>query len=187
MLVLFMLMPFQPLILRIANATTRPVLHRVEYHIDMDKYYLPILIHGYFTAVICVTSIVAADSIFLIFVQHVCGLFIITGWVVTAPHGRKSDEGPLALLNIILLSSKLANKTSDTGGIPHRRCQSSNCKRYGLSKYGTMYSRPQNSFKVCTDLQFQSSYNPTTRDVWTLCSFWNENSAGKIVLCECRI
>ncbi|XP_025075182.1 odorant receptor 9a-like [Pogonomyrmex barbatus] len=77
--VVFMLMPFQPLILRMANATTRPMLHRVEYYVDMDKYYFPILIHGYFTAVICVTTIVATDAMFVIFVQHVCGLFIVTG------------------------------------------------------------------------------------------------------------
>jgi len=77
--VVFMLMPFQPLILQVANATTRPMLHRVEYYVDMDKYYFPILIHGYFAAVICVTSIVATDAIFVIFVQHICGLFIITG------------------------------------------------------------------------------------------------------------
>ncbi|KAL0111620.1 hypothetical protein PUN28_013066 [Cardiocondyla obscurior] len=78
MTVVFMLVPFQPLILRVANATTRPMLHRVEYFVDMDKYYFPILFHGYFTAVICVTSIVASDAMFVIFVQHACGLFIIT-------------------------------------------------------------------------------------------------------------
>ncbi|KAL0111619.1 hypothetical protein PUN28_013066 [Cardiocondyla obscurior] len=54
------------------------MLHRVEYFVDMDKYYFPILFHGYFTAVICVTSIVASDAMFVIFVQHACGLFIIT-------------------------------------------------------------------------------------------------------------
>ncbi|XP_036147467.1 uncharacterized protein LOC105832577 [Monomorium pharaonis] len=77
--VVFILLPFQPLILRVANATTRPLLHRVEYYVDMDKYYFPILIHGYFTAIICVTSIVATDAIFITFMQHACGLFIITG------------------------------------------------------------------------------------------------------------
>lgn len=78
-MIVFMLMPFQPLILRVANATTRPLLHRVEYYIDMDKYYFPILLHGYFTVLICVTSVVASDTIFIVFVQHACGLFVITG------------------------------------------------------------------------------------------------------------
>nr|XP_012231794.1 PREDICTED: odorant receptor 9a-like [Linepithema humile] len=75
----FMMMPLQELILHVTNETTRPMLHRVEYYIDMDKYYFPILIHGYLTVVICVTAIVAADAIFVIFVQHVCGLLIMTG------------------------------------------------------------------------------------------------------------
>ncbi|KYQ51669.1 hypothetical protein ALC60_09207 [Trachymyrmex zeteki] len=77
--VAFLLMPLlQPLIFQIANVT-RPMLHRVEYYVDMDKYYFPILIHGYFTAIICVTSIVATDAIFVIFMRHACGLFIVTG------------------------------------------------------------------------------------------------------------
>ncbi|CAL1677719.1 unnamed protein product [Lasius platythorax] len=77
--IIFMLTPLPPLILHVANETNRPMLHRVEYYVDMNKYYFPILIHGYLTVVICVTSIVATDAIFMIFVQHVCGLFIITG------------------------------------------------------------------------------------------------------------
>lgn len=82
-----MLTPLPPLILHVANETNRPMLHRVEYYVDMNKYYFPILIHGYLTVVICVTSIVATDAIFMIFVQHVCGLFIITGWVAVSPLG----------------------------------------------------------------------------------------------------
>jgi len=87
--VAFLLMPLQPLILQVTNVT-RPMLHRVEYYVDMDKYYFHILIHGYFTAIICVTSIVATDAIFVIFMRHACGLFIITGWV-TAFHGKRFE------------------------------------------------------------------------------------------------
>ncbi|KAL6441728.1 hypothetical protein ACFW04_003671 [Cataglyphis niger] len=75
---IFMLTPLPPLILNIANETSRPMLHIVEYYVDMDKYYFPILIHGYLTVIICVTSIVSIDAIFVIFVQHVCGLLILT-------------------------------------------------------------------------------------------------------------
>jgi len=135
--IVFMLMPFQPLILQVANATTRPMLHRVEYYVDMDKYYFPILIHGYFAAVICVTSIVATDAIFVIFVQHACGLFIITGWVTMS----REEETQGTFLNFISLSLKLANRTSHTGGISDRRYQSPNYKRYGVSKYDTVRSR----------------------------------------------
>ncbi|XP_011687794.1 PREDICTED: uncharacterized protein LOC105449985 isoform X5 [Wasmannia auropunctata] len=56
-LVFFMLVPLQPLLLgSSSNETTRPLLHQVEYYIDMEKYYFPILIHGYVTAVICATA-----------------------------------------------------------------------------------------------------------------------------------
>ncbi|XP_014485717.1 PREDICTED: odorant receptor 67a-like [Dinoponera quadriceps] len=78
-LVLFMLVPLQPLLLGSSNDTARPLLHEVEYYIDMDKYYFPILIHGYITAVICVTIAIATDTMYVIMVQHVCGLFAIIG------------------------------------------------------------------------------------------------------------
>lgn len=80
-LVLFMLVPLlQPLLLRSSsNDTARPLLHRVEYYIDMDKYYFPILIHGYVTAIVCVSIAIAADTMYVIMIQHVCGLFKIIG------------------------------------------------------------------------------------------------------------
>ncbi|KAL6441725.1 hypothetical protein ACFW04_003670 [Cataglyphis niger] len=79
LMVIFMLTPLPPLIFHDANETTRPLLHIVEYYVDMNKYYVPILIHGYLTVAICVTSVVATDAIFVILVQHVCGMFIVTG------------------------------------------------------------------------------------------------------------
>ncbi|KYM80816.1 hypothetical protein ALC53_08741, partial [Atta colombica] len=79
-LVLFMLIPLQSLLLgSSSNDTTRLLLHQVEYYIDMEKYYLPILIHGYTTAVVCVSIAIAADTMYVIVVQHVCGLFMIIG------------------------------------------------------------------------------------------------------------
>ncbi|XP_011864764.1 PREDICTED: odorant receptor 9a-like isoform X1 [Vollenhovia emeryi] len=79
-LVFFMLVPLQPLLLgSSSNDTARPLLHQVEYYIDMEKYYFPILIHGYVTAVICVSIAIAADTMYVIVVQHVCGLFMIIG------------------------------------------------------------------------------------------------------------
>ncbi|XP_039306350.1 odorant receptor 9a isoform X2 [Solenopsis invicta] len=81
-LILFMLIPLQPLLLGpSSNDTSRPaLLHQVEYYIDMEKYYFPILIHGYITAVICVSIAIAADTMYVIVVQHVCGLFMIIGF-----------------------------------------------------------------------------------------------------------
>ncbi|KAH0946204.1 hypothetical protein HN011_010170 [Eciton burchellii] len=95
--VIFVLMPLQPLIFRDANVTTRPLLHKVEYFIDMDKYYLLILIHGYVTVVICITSIVAIDTTFIIFVQHACGLFIVTSLRIKRAiqrRGHSEDADP---------------------------------------------------------------------------------------------
>jgi len=79
-LVLFMLVPLQSLLLSSSsNDTTRLLLHQVKYYIDMEKYYFPILIHGYITAIICVSVAIAADTMYVIVVQHVCGLFMIIG------------------------------------------------------------------------------------------------------------
>lgn len=79
-LVLFMLVPLQSLLLHSSsNDTARPLLHQVEYYIDMDKYYYPILIHGYATAIIFVSIAIAADTMYVIMIQHVCGLFKIIG------------------------------------------------------------------------------------------------------------
>ncbi|KAL6428710.1 hypothetical protein ACFW04_007945 [Cataglyphis niger] len=81
-LTLFMLVPLlQPLLLHSSsNNTARPLLHRVEYYIDMNKYYFPILVHGYATAIICVSIAIAADTMYVIMIQHVCGLFKIIGF-----------------------------------------------------------------------------------------------------------
>ncbi|XP_026826373.1 odorant receptor 13a isoform X2 [Ooceraea biroi] len=79
-LILFMLVPLQSLLLESSlNSTNRPLLHRVEYYIDMDKYYFPILIHGYLTAIVCISIAIATDTMYVIMVQHVCGLFTIIG------------------------------------------------------------------------------------------------------------
>lgn len=110
LMVIFMLTPLPPLIFHGANETTRPLLHIVEYYVDMDKYYFPILIHGYLTVIICVTSIVATDAIFVIFVQHVCGLFIVTGWVALSFLRRdlaKELSPRLMLLFLYMYSSRL--------------------------------------------------------------------------------
>nr|XP_012216885.1 PREDICTED: uncharacterized protein LOC105668840 [Linepithema humile] len=92
-LLLFMLVPLQPLLLgSSSNDTTRPLLHRVEYYIDMDKYYFPILVHGYVTAVVLVSVAIAADTMYVIMVQHVCGLFTIIGEQVENITNKNSLE-----------------------------------------------------------------------------------------------
>ncbi|XP_019885647.1 odorant receptor 4-like [Camponotus floridanus] len=99
-MVIFMLTPLPALILHVANET-RPMLHRVEYYVDIDKYYFPILIHGYLTVLICVTSIVATDAMLVIFVQHACGMFIITGSRI-----KRALQGELTDANLSVVEDK---------------------------------------------------------------------------------
>ncbi|KAK0182185.1 hypothetical protein PV327_000347 [Microctonus hyperodae] len=58
---------------------SRPFIYifRTDYIIDKEKYYTPIIIHHFITAVIGITSIVAADGTYTVFVHHVCGMFTI--------------------------------------------------------------------------------------------------------------
>ncbi|XP_028045656.1 odorant receptor 4 [Monomorium pharaonis] len=59
--------------------STRPMgfPYHVEYYIDLNKYYYPVLIHNYLTTVIRLTTIVAFDTYVAILVQHCCGLFSV--------------------------------------------------------------------------------------------------------------
>ncbi|XP_024870022.1 odorant receptor 4-like [Temnothorax curvispinosus] len=58
---------------------TRPVgfPYHVEYYIDLEKYYYPVLIHNYLTTAIRLNTIVASDTYVTILVQHCCALFSI--------------------------------------------------------------------------------------------------------------
>ncbi|XP_067209617.1 odorant receptor 4-like isoform X3 [Linepithema humile] len=62
-----------------SNYSTRPVgfPYHVEYYIDLEKYYYPILIHNYLAVAIRLTTVVASDTCVAILVQHCCGLFSI--------------------------------------------------------------------------------------------------------------
>ncbi|XP_067210600.1 odorant receptor 9a-like isoform X2 [Linepithema humile] len=104
-LLLFMLVPLQPLLLgSSSNDTTRPLLHRVEYYIDMDKYYFPILVHGYVTAVVLVSVAIAADTMYVIMVQHVCGLFTIIGFANLIEAAFSQMFLMLAGFNMLIMS-----------------------------------------------------------------------------------
>ncbi|XP_066595953.1 odorant receptor 9a-like [Prorops nasuta] len=57
-----------------------PLLHVVEYYVDVDRFYYPIVLHGYFIIILCITIIVAVDSTFVVFVSHICGIFSVLGY-----------------------------------------------------------------------------------------------------------
>ncbi|KAG5344782.1 OR67A protein, partial [Acromyrmex charruanus] len=59
--------------------STRPVgfPYHVEYYVDLEKYYYPILIHNYLATAIRLTILVAIDTFVTILVQHCCVLFSV--------------------------------------------------------------------------------------------------------------
>lgn len=66
-----------------SDYSTRPVgfPYHVEYYIDLEKYYYPVLIHNYLTTAIRLTTIVASDTYVAILVQHCCALFSVVRYV----------------------------------------------------------------------------------------------------------
>lgn len=66
-----------------SNYSTRPIgfPYHVEYYIDLEKYYYPVLIHNYLATAVRLTTIVASDTCVAILVQHCCGLFSIVRYV----------------------------------------------------------------------------------------------------------
>ncbi|KAH0946200.1 hypothetical protein HN011_010166 [Eciton burchellii] len=62
-----------------SNYSTKPIgfVHHVEYYIDLEKYYYPVLIHGYLAGAIRITIVVAYDTCIAMLVQHCCALFSV--------------------------------------------------------------------------------------------------------------
>ncbi|XP_050445524.1 odorant receptor 67c-like [Cataglyphis hispanica] len=75
-----------------SNYSTRPVgfPYHVEYFVDLNKYYYPVLIHNYLATAIRLTAIVSCDTCVAILVQHCCALFSIVRYRLE--HIRKSVE-----------------------------------------------------------------------------------------------
>ncbi|KAK2588886.1 hypothetical protein KPH14_001749 [Odynerus spinipes] len=79
-MIIFMIAPMKPLILNTINGTDeRPFVHHTEYFVDPQNYYYPIIVHSYVTVLVCVTTVVTMDTMFMILVQHACGLFSALG------------------------------------------------------------------------------------------------------------
>lgn len=57
----------------------RLTMFHVEYFIDVDKYYYPLLIHSYFGTMAYITVVVAIDTMFMVYVQYACSIFVILG------------------------------------------------------------------------------------------------------------
>ncbi|KAI4488311.1 hypothetical protein M0804_005159 [Polistes exclamans] len=77
----FMIPPLKSIILSSMNGTIeRPLIHHVEYFVDPQEYYYFIIIHSYLIIFICTFTIVTMDTMFVVFVQHACGLFTALGF-----------------------------------------------------------------------------------------------------------
>lgn len=80
----FMIIPAVPIFMDLfipANETrTRLLMFRVDFLLDVEKYYYPLLIHSYFGTMAYITLVVAIDTILMIYVLHACGSFAILGW-----------------------------------------------------------------------------------------------------------
>ncbi|KAF3054389.1 Odorant receptor 344 [Nylanderia fulva] len=79
MVVLYLFIPLIPRILDIVRPLneSRPLkfICEVEYRVDKEKYYFPILMHAYLTTVTTVMILLATDTIYIICVLHACSLF----------------------------------------------------------------------------------------------------------------
>ncbi|XP_032686498.1 odorant receptor 13a-like [Odontomachus brunneus] len=83
-----------------SNYSTRPIgfPYHVEYYIDLEKYYYPVLIHNYVTTAIRLTTIVASDTCVTILVQHCCALFSVVRYRLE--HTQRSIEQDKELVTL---------------------------------------------------------------------------------------
>ncbi|EGI58592.1 hypothetical protein G5I_13307, partial [Acromyrmex echinatior] len=83
-LALFMIIPMSPQIMDIVmplnNTRPRKLLIEVEYRVDREKYYYPILFHSYVAIVLIISIIVCVDTTYISYVEHGCSLFAAIGY-----------------------------------------------------------------------------------------------------------
>ncbi|KAF7400961.1 hypothetical protein HZH66_006145 [Vespula vulgaris] len=56
-----------------------PLIFHAEYFVSMEKYYYFVLIHSYFGTIGFCAAVVGIDSMFVFYVQHICGVITILG------------------------------------------------------------------------------------------------------------
>ncbi|KAK0096345.1 hypothetical protein PV326_005724 [Microctonus aethiopoides] len=86
----FMLGPLIPLMMSLIPddmlpnngnmSMNKPLMFHVEYLVDIEKYYVPLVINSYFGTMTYITVVVAIDSMFMVYVQHACAIFQIIGY-----------------------------------------------------------------------------------------------------------
>nr|AXM05178.1 odorant receptor [Campoletis chlorideae] len=116
----FLIMPAVPIVMNAIGPenTTYPkqLMFRVDFLIDVEKYYYPLLIHSYFGTLAYITLVVAIDTILMIYVEHACGSFAVLGYqlehlmdgvdvdVDVYPH-KHNDTSYCSMANCVALHS----------------------------------------------------------------------------------
>ncbi|KYN43581.1 hypothetical protein ALC56_01842 [Trachymyrmex septentrionalis] len=83
-MVVFIIIPMSPQIMDIViplnDTRPRKLLIEVEYRVDQEKYYYPILFHSYVAIVLIISVIVCVDTTYISYVEHGCSLFAAIGY-----------------------------------------------------------------------------------------------------------
>ncbi|XP_034938384.1 uncharacterized protein [Chelonus insularis] len=79
-----MLVPLAPLILNIVAPMNESypkhlMFQQIEFLFDFEKYFYPLLIHGYLGTFAYLTILIAIDTMFMVYIQHACAKFLIVG------------------------------------------------------------------------------------------------------------
>ncbi|KAG8037027.1 hypothetical protein G9C98_004349 [Cotesia typhae] len=80
-LMVFLLLPVRPKVMSWLGLSKGPAdfafPYPVNYGVDQDKYFYIIEAHISFCSALVITLIIAADTFFIVFIQHVCGIFTV--------------------------------------------------------------------------------------------------------------
>ena len=79
--VVYISIPFLPDILDFVaplnESRTRQLPFLVEYFLDEQKYFYPILLHTIVTIIMGITTVVATETLTFAYIYHACGMFEI--------------------------------------------------------------------------------------------------------------
>lgn len=82
-LAIYLLIPVMPqlsdIVLPLNETRQRVFLYQTEYFIDVESHYYTILLHTYSGTVMTICTVVATDSMFVGYIQHICGKLAIVG------------------------------------------------------------------------------------------------------------
>nr|UEN71242.1 olfactory receptor 59 [Gregopimpla kuwanae] len=85
-------LPVVPAILATGENATRRLPNPVYCHMDITDYYYPVLTHQVLASWFFCMGIAAADTIFVVCVQHACGMFTVLGYKVRNAIEEKDEN-----------------------------------------------------------------------------------------------